>query len=129
MSLITPASADLLAMLNNSETPNYALHDKLQEEGLELTEVYVVTGQTGEFSDWHTWHVAAFLFEEQAQELCDKLENWCRDNKCHCSTPRREITAARVAEEIPEKCPFDPNFLYYSDGVGYTVETIPLKGS
>ena len=111
----------IAAMLADETCPNEVLRDALMEEGIDVAEVYIVTGGAGEGSDAADWEVAAFLDRVKAEELLNKLIKWARDNK--------------VGEEdnpgwgpYPE-CPLDPGFRCDGlTGTSYAINEVPLKG-
>jgi hypothetical protein len=50
--------------------------------------IYIVTGSTGEYSDWTEWDVKAFQEEKAAACYTELLNDWCKaygyqDNKEH----------------------------------------------
>lgn len=89
-----------------------------------MPNVYVVCGETGEYSDRQTWTTAAFLDETQAQSFCDKLNGWCAENR-RLATARSYAENSIVGGDIV--CPHDPNFQCYYTGTSYSVDTIPLR--
>jgi len=135
----------LLAMIEDSDCPNGILSDALQEycsewmEGDKLAIVYVVTGETGEYSSWMTWNVSAYLDERAARARADELNKWCADRSIqHLPNEQERARRDQMFGELNwwayhmeiEKsgCPLDPKFHCDSNGTIYSVVEIPLKG-
>lgn len=112
----------LLALIRNPETPSYVLRDAVMEEERPVPNVYVVMGSTGEYSDYSTWYVSAYLDETHAEAACQKLTDWCKDKGC---ARRRQGDPHHVDRQ--RSCPLDPNFSCDYTGTAYEVVTIPLS--
>lgn len=83
-------------------------------------QVFVVMGETGEYSDRTEWPVVAFFNEGAAQERVLALEAWCREHK---------VSMASVDFRNPRKslvCPLDSCFQVSYTGTRYCVMVVPL---
>jgi hypothetical protein len=86
--------------------------------------VYIVEGQTGEYSDHTEWSVAAYEFEPDAQEHVKLAEDWARseqvldgkDNLCDMS----------YSDRLELKNPYDPDMRVDYTGVRYHYYSIRL---
>ena len=83
--------------------------------------VYVVAGETGEYSDNRWWLVRAFDVKDEADTFAKLINDWCVANGVHESNghvkwPLRDI-----------KCPHDPRFTCDSSGVKYYVAEVPRE--
>ena len=78
--------------------------------------VYIVMGQTGEYSDLNEWPVAAFHSEAKAAERVAELDVWLRVNKFH-SDGQVEWSWSEL--ERIGKPQFDPNFTCDYTGTNY----------
>lgn len=54
-----------------------------------MPSVYIVSGNTGEYSDYRSWEVGAFMSREKADAECARLNQWCKDNSLHRSQEKR----------------------------------------
>lgn len=117
---------DLLEMLNNPDTPNFAIKDALEERGINVAEVYIVVGQTGEYSRYRGWYIAAYLDNDTAIQCRDKLNTWCKENNCADNQYGNWHYLSEV--ERHKICPLDPSFNSDYNGTLYTVISIELKG-
>lgn len=109
----------LMALLRNPETPTYALRDAVAEEEGTVASVWVVVGETSDFSDKITWTVTAYLEESQAEACCKRLNDWCKANGCQ----------NRGKSVLPPTKPVDdPNFCCdpYT-GTSYAIEQVVLR--
>ena len=120
---MTRLSADVVALLRNPETPDYAIRDALLDTGVDVANVYVVVGVSGEYSDRTTWTVAAFLAEPPATALRDELNEWCRANGVGIGGPWMPF------RDRPKDCPLDPGWAAgcAAGDTAYHVEAIPLR--
>lgn len=121
-------SSTVLGLLRNPETPDHVLRDAVLEEAEAVANVYVVCGERGEYSDWTTWSVAAFLEKAHADEFAKRLNDWHMVNWVH-----RDCYDWRKAEAIFGEdrenwtCPLDPQGGFRWDQPNYVVDTIPLR--
>ena len=67
-----------------------------------MSKVYIVIGETGEYSDRTEWPVVAFTEESQAKRFVTAAETWLRVNKCSYDS----TTMPYEDREI--RSPFDP---------------------
>lgn len=111
----------LAAIVADPDAPWQVLADALRDRGGEgVVEVHVVSGCSGEHSDFRHWDVAAFLDPRAAEDFCEALRRWCRENGLDGDDNYR----GRV-----KGCPLDPNFSHvWGSGVSYGVHRLPLKG-
>lgn len=86
--------------------------------------VYVVLGNTGEYSDHRTWLVKAFTTEEAAKEHVRKALEWARS----VGVSRREWCAIswEKRDAIRKSNPFDPNMEWDYTGTDYTYTEVEL---
>ncbi len=83
---------------------------------------YIVSGDTGEYSDHRAWYVRAFLVEKEASDFCKALNDWCIE---HGVNPRGDnVTNYSYNREI--KPPNDPDFDTDYTGTTYWVIEVPL---
>jgi len=79
--------------------------------------VFVVIGKTGQYEDTTEWYVCAFGTHEDALDLSNRLNAWCRDHGCD----------ARPYVGVPtDHPPEDPAFRCIDTGVQYHIHEIPL---
>ncbi len=92
-----------------------------------MTEVYIVRGQTGAYSDYQEWDAAAFFRRDDADALVKQLNEWCLANLAHTSQ-EKERARRKHLERIPVLCPLDSQFncdgLY---GTEYNLATIEVR--
>ena len=50
-----------------------------------MSKVWIVEGNTGEYSDRNSWIVKVCSSKYIAEQLCEKLNNWCKENFVHIS--------------------------------------------
>ena len=115
-------SDTLLALLRNPETPDYVFRDVVIEhihDGAKMASVYVVSGETGEYSDRRNWPVVAFLEKAQAEAFCERLNAWCKENFCWYFSSDHY--------NRPTLCPLDLNFSCDYTGTAYHMWEIPLR--
>ena len=77
--------------------------------------IYLVVGQTGEYSDYQEWNVRAFHDKVSAQALCGNLNEWCREKNLH----EANKDWSRIT------CPLDPHFQCDYSGTKYIVAEVP----
>jgi hypothetical protein len=82
---------------------------------------HIVRGDTGIYSDFRFWDVAAFSDSDRAKDLCFQLNEWCRENKLTRNDPWIPY------DKRPTTCPFDPQFEYDADGTSYEVWSIEVR--
>lgn len=88
--------------------------------------VYIVRGNSGDYSDFTQWDLAAFREATAAQALCNKMNGWLAEygmlrdgNNC---------AAYRERRSTPNECPFDPGFHGVSYGGGeYEVWAVEVR--
>jgi hypothetical protein len=116
-------SETVFQLIRNPETPQEAIRDAVIEEGEAVASVFVVTGETGEYSDTSSWNVAAFLDKAQAEAFCESLNQWCRDHGVLMSL---RITVT-WEERYSLKNPLDPDFSCDYTGTQYHCFETPLR--
>ncbi len=86
-----------------------------------MPNVYILTGSTGEYSDYHSWTVAVYFDQSSAEAERDRLNQWCIENGVS-RTAKRNVTGG-----LNKKCPGDPYFQSDYTGTEYTVEESELR--
>jgi hypothetical protein len=93
-------------------------------------QVYIITGETGSYSDQLLWYVASFDREQDAKDYCKLLNDWLKENFL-LETNVDEYHKWQVYNRIegpdmrPTECPYDENFdCYKSDGAKYNVVAV-----
>lgn len=114
-------SDDVVGLLRNPESPDGMIRDALLDMGCDVAKVYVVSGTTGEYSDYRTWTVAAFLDEFAAISCKEELNRWCKENRIGRDDPRMDY------DDRQKGCPLDPNFAADYTGVSYEMEAVQLR--
>jgi hypothetical protein len=71
--------------------------------------VYVVMGETGEYSDRAFWHVVAYRDEEAAKAHVQRAEAWLMKNGVHCDAPNPGGIDYEDREALVGQNPEDPN--------------------
>lgn len=82
--------------------------------------VYVVCGETGEYSNAKVWYVRSFLSPEPANAFRDRLNKWCEERGLHNEGLGRDF---REHGKPPE----DPHFCCDYTGTSYGILEIPLE--
>ncbi len=118
-----PVTETLLSLIRNPETPIEVIRDCVIEEG-PMAKCFVVQGCTGEYSDRSEWSAAVLLSREQADAYCERLNQWCRDNRVHGSQENAGL--ADSASRVAMKCPLDVSFTADYTGTEYVVVEVPL---
>lgn len=118
-----PLSERLTQLLKNPDSPPFLLREAVMEEPTMLN-VYVVSGETGQYSGKCSWTVAGFLDKEQADTFCDRCNEWCKQLGFNTS---QYIHLADYEDREAAKHPLDPNFKCDYTGTEYTVFEIPLR--
>lgn len=85
--------------------------------------VYVVSGATGEYSDFCCWEVCAFMKKEDAEAMCARLNAWCKERGLDKEQPDDETECEREKMKPPD----DPNFELAYTGTTYEILEIPIK--
>ena len=86
--------------------------------------VYVVMGETGEYSDHCDWPVLAFDTEEMAQTFVTNAEKWLREHDLWRRSGYIDIDYDQQ-EALLRSCPFDPDVKTDYTGTRYLV--MPVK--
>jgi len=86
-----------------------------------MPNAYILTGSTGEYSDYRSWTVAVYFDQSTAEAERDRLNQWCKDNGVSKTTSRD------VIDWYKKKCPVDPYFQSDYTGTEYTVEESELR--
>lgn len=111
------------ALLRNPDVPMEVIRDAILEYGdPNVAKVYIVCGNTGTYSGFRIWDVAAFLLEEHAQKFCDELNAWCKSKGVDQGSEGRISHSLRRLTN-----PLDPNYGCDSNGVRYGVSELPLR--
>lgn len=114
------------AMIDSGDCPPQILEDCIRDHnGGELVNVFVVSGESGDYSGTRVWLVSVYLTQEPARQLVNHLNAWLlsvdllKDGECRYR---------RMPHPRPSP-PEDPNFEYdNSYGTKYSYSEIPLKG-
>ena len=83
-----------------------------------MTTIYVVMGNTGEYSDRNEWPVKAFTSKEKAQELVINAQN--AFNTLVGGTGEKDASRYYFQHHKEHKNPFDPNMNVDYTGVSYS---------
>lgn len=83
--------------------------------GTALNAVYIVVGNTGEYSSWTTWNVASYTTKEQADIHCNTLNDLVKGSKEWDYDKRDEF-----------KISLDPLMEMQYGGTEYSVEEVSL---
>lgn len=84
-------------------------------------EIFIVTGQTGEYSDRVEWLVKAFRDRAKAMNFIAKAEDWLRANKLSF----QNIDGRRLVDHpMPD---FDPDFRCDYTGTRYCIDWVDLE--
>jgi hypothetical protein len=83
--------------------------------------IYLVYGSTGEYSGHTLWNIQACSSKEQAQELVEKLNNWCKENGVY----QDKVDSSRY-DRWNLKCPYDKYFRCDYTGTSYGLEEVDL---
>lgn len=119
---------NLRTLLLNPETPNFAIHDSILDEGIHLAEVYIVVGSTSgedlyDRDNYYEWQVAAFLDKHAAEELAQALDDWAIAHRVSSLTKKRQ------RRKTFPPCPLDQQFSSDQEtGTSYRIDIVPLKG-
>ena len=79
--------------------------------------VYIVCGDTGEYSDHCAWYLKAFTGKAEADALCARLNAWCKERGY-------DVKASEYNDQKPEE---DPQFRADYTGTAYSVMELPLE--
>ncbi len=112
----------LMALIRNPETPTFVLRDAVAEEEEPVASVWLVEGRCGEYSDKHSWTVAAYLDKAQAEGLVERLTKWCKDNGYDDGLPENYW-----GEAVSVKPPDDPQFSCDGTGTKYGAFEVTLR--
>lgn len=92
--------------------------------------IWIVSGETGSYEDRGEWTVAAFTSREEADALCKRLNDWCRENDVHSISrtfrgDEYNERGRRIAEIERTNTSPDP-FFQCRDDTTYTVSACAL---
>lgn len=104
-----------------------------------MNEVWLVSGECGEYSDYSTWPVRVFANEEDARDFAKQLNDWCDNvglgSKSHSSyyfkydpeELKESKLPLRMREDDPYEfyCPLDPYFYSNYTGTAYSICKVP----
>lgn len=85
--------------------------------------VYLVGGDTGEYSDHRAWWVKAFLDKEEAERFCERLNAWVKDRKWDNGNDGYWEFEWDKRPKPPE----DPHFEVDYMGTRYSVVEVPVS--
>lgn len=89
-------------------------------------EIYLVTAESGEYSDRQEWSVCAYRSKKLADEHAGKASNWLMETRKRCDDwfDLRELTSKKETGS-----PYDPHLAqtYSLDDVEYCVSVVELR--
>lgn len=86
--------------------------------------VYIVFGETGEYSDYWQWPIRVFSTESAAQKCVDALEMWAKHNKVSRSDYPNYADRGKIAATCPfapERC--DVGYI----GIGFGIDEVEAE--
>lgn len=86
--------------------------------------IFLVSGETGDYSDHQDWRVRAFVSRELAEQFCEQVNSWLVLNKVH-RTKTHDDDRLGYKEREALKCPFDNAFSCDYTGTSYFIEEVP----
>lgn len=84
---------------------------------------YVVSGETGEYSDHCAWMVRVFYDRAEADQFCAELNEWLKTRGFEYDGEHRHDYEAREAAGHP---PGDPQLRIDYTGASYSVCEVPV---
>ncbi len=94
-----------------------------------MSTVYIVRGQSGEYDLAKEWLVCGYSDLEMAARAASKLNDWCKNQRCHVSDGVNCDTLDYKEWPEPEGLPPDDvNFQYSFYGVNYDVVSLRVEG-
>lgn len=87
-----------------------------------MTKVYVVMGDTGEYSDRTEWSVSAYLDESKAAAHVARLDAWLIENKV--SRNHADVLVYEDRDKL--RTPDDPHFTSDYTGTRYLIMAVEL---
>lgn len=81
------------------------------------TRIYIVIGNSGAYSDYSDWFVAAYWDEENARQHAQKAKEWADDIKHMERATRRDQS---------KRNPWDDQMMFIDDDVAYGVEEVDV---
>lgn len=90
--------------------------------------IYVVMGQTGEYSDHREWFLEAWPTEKQAQDRVALLENILRTHNLHQDSKLPDWDDRKKAEEAAKQETGDDELAVDYTGTTYYCVGVPWKG-
>lgn len=116
---------EIVALLRNPEVPSNVIADAIIEREGDVASVWIVQGHTGEYSDERDWSVAAFLDKGKAEQICEELNQWCKDRNLYGDDVR--CCGGQWDRRGKVHPPQDPNFDFDSlTGTHYFVYNVDL---
>ena len=90
--------------------------------------IYVITGETGAYSDHTEWLMCATMDEDEARRIVDECNQWCRDNALDYEAKGRAFGAPFPHEKVEAaRKAIDPDFSHWGYGTEYQYRATPLK--
>ena len=83
-----------------------------------MAKAYILSGQTGEYSDYRSWTVATYFDRSAAEAECKRLNDWCEANGLS------KDNGWIHSHPTPEG---DPNFRCAYTGTQYVVEETEFR--
>jgi hypothetical protein len=82
--------------------------------------IYLVTAETGEYSDHQEWIVHAYRYRQEAERHAKAANHWCERHGCD-----RELSASQsLTETSALDNPLDPEFRTDYTGTIYNVTEV-----
>jgi hypothetical protein len=88
-------------------------------------DIYVVVGQTGEYSDRTDWYVCAYLDEAKATKHADEAMKWAVQNEEKCSEMTYETDY--YSEDFTFGNPWDEDMQMQSRRTDYYVAAVEIR--
>lgn len=89
--------------------------------------IYVVIGETGEYSDHSLWHVRAFDVEDEADAFAKRLNDRAESLGISESLGYFNLEQEEKVQAIEDMKDLDPECWADYTGVGYGVISVPLE--
>ncbi len=88
--------------------------------------IYVVKGETGEYSDWHCWEVCASVNEDVANSFCQLLNNRLKELGLTCRASYNKNDFENRQNNIKQMYDLDPKCCVDYTGTSYEVSKVPV---
>lgn len=88
--------------------------------------IYVIKGETGEWSDWRCWEVVASESEDVANNFCNLLNDKLRQLELDRASRSSPVSYSDKMERIKQMEDLDPNCYVDYTGTSYEVSKVPI---